>query len=571
MDIFKDLTLPKSARKTHQKQPLHSEFQRNLWRKSSYGLSLGQFSLILRPQNEPILEFDMKKDRLISLTRVLAVAFLLFSAAAAHAQEEATFSGTIDSLWSNPNNWAEGIKPNENVTHVTINADVLVDENVTIQNLLNAAPCTLIVQSGKKLTVSASIVWNNGDFILEDEAQLVYDDPLQVTVKKKITAYDENNHFWDVIASPIVADIMPSIENGFLTDPETGYALYAFDEASRSFLNFKETPFPIVSGKGYLYSNALDTTLLFTGLTHGSGTSLAVGLDYHAANGNVAGCNLVGNPLPCNAYPDRSYYLIDDVSYRLAPVAFSSATEVKPCTGIFVKADEANETVAFSRDNGLQSAHNRGYIEISVAKSNAQSNILDQAILSFNPDDNLRKMVFDLDFPRVYFSEGNNEMAILSIDSVDALPLKFKVAENGSYTLRFEPKGLDLNFLRLIDNLNGNTIDLLATPNYTFNATANDYSSRFRLIFDPHYGVEEQDPSTGSGAFAYYADGEIVIFADLCDASLQVCDMTGRIVLTETINSRNGTSTVPTRLISGVYVLRLVTGGSTRVQKIIIR
>lgn len=511
----------------------------------------------------------MQKGRILSFTRVFAVAFFLLSAAFANAQEVATFIGTIDSLWSNPNNWVESIKPNENVTNVTINADVLVDEDVTIQNLLNAAPCTLTVQSSKKLTVSASIVWNNGDFILENEAQLVYDNPLQVTVKKKIAAYNENQHLWEVIASPIVADITPSIENGFLTDPETGYALYAFYEASRSFLNFKETPFPIVNGKGYLYSNALDTTLLFTGLTHGSATPIAVGLDYHAANGNVAGCNLVGNPLPCNAYPDRSYYLIDDVSYRLTPIAFSSATEVKPCAGIFVKADEANETVAFSRDNSLQSAHNQGYIEISVAKSNAQNNILDQAILSFNPDDNLHKMVFDLDFPKVYFSEGNHEMAILSIDSVDALPLKFKAAENGSYTLRFEPKGLDLNFLRLIDNLNGSNIDLLATPNYTFSANASDYASRFKLIFDPHFGVEEHDPSIGSRAFAYYADGMIYINNVEAQnfASLQIVDLMGRVIVSHCGRTR----CVPTAgMTPGVYVLRLETQNGVRTQKIVI-
>ena len=315
----------------------------------------------------------------------------------------------------------------------------------------------------------------------------------------------------------------------------------------------------------------MDTTLLFTGLTHGSGISLAVELDYHAANGNVAGCNLVGNPLPCNAYPDRSYYLIDDASYRLAPVAFSSATEVKPCTGIFVKADEANETVTFSRDNGLQSAHNQGYIEISVAKSNAQNNILDQAILSFNPDDNLRKMVFDVDFPRVYFLEGNNELAIISIDSVDAMPLKFKAAENTSYTMKFEQKNLNLNYLHIIDNLSGNNIDLLATPTYTFTANTGDYASRFKLIFDPHYGVEEHDPSTGSGAFAYYDDGEIVISADASDATLQVCDMTGRIVLSETINSKDGSCTVSTKLIPGVYVLRLVQNNWVRTQKMVIQ
>ena len=116
----------------------------------------------------------MKTGRFVSLTRNISVALFLFITTFANAQNEAVFLGSIDSLWSNPGNWAEGLKPNENVDYVTINKDVFVDEDVTIQNLHDAGSCTLTVQSGKKMTVLASIDWNNGDFILENASQLVY-------------------------------------------------------------------------------------------------------------------------------------------------------------------------------------------------------------------------------------------------------------------------------------------------------------------------------------------------------------------------------------------------------------
>ena len=53
----------------------------------------------------------------------------------------------------------------------------------------------------------------------------------------------------------------------------------------------------------------------------------------------------------------------------------------------------------------------------------------------------------------------------------------------------------------------GADIDLLATPNYTFEAKTSDYASRFKLVFDSN----KDDVSTASEVFAYISDGEIVV------------------------------------------------------------
>ena len=63
------------------------------------------------------------------------------------------------------------------------------------------------------------------------------------------------------------------------------------------------------------------------------------------------------------------------------------------------------------------------------------------------------------------------------------MPLNFKAARNGEYTLSFKVENVDLEYLHLIDNLAGNDIDLLVTPTYTFEAKTSDYASRFRLVF----------------------------------------------------------------------------------------
>lgn len=510
----------------------------------------------------------MKKHRFYSFNRILITAsVLLFGISLAQAQ---SFLGTSgDQLWSNPDNWLDGLKPNEESEQVLINADVIVDEDVVVRNLYDAVPCTLTIQSGKKLTVTSTIVWDKGgDFILDDNAQLVNDYPVQVTVKKSITAHEYSDHFWDVIASPVSNDIIPSTENGFLTDSLTRFVLYSYDEATHQFINYKDSPFPIVNGKGYLYANTFDTTLLFSGLTHGSATPFEVSLDY-TANGTFVGGNLVGNPLPCNAYTDRSYYVMYETGEMLIPISASSSTAVMPCMGIFAKADAANETIHFSRTSNAQLTHNQGYIEISATYSNSQNILLDKAIVSYNPEDNLSKFIYNGRFPRLFFTENDQDLAIISIDSLDVLPLRFKPVVDSTYTLRFETKELDIEYLHLIDNMTGANINLLTSPNYTFDATSNDYASRFKLVFNPNYDVEEYE----NEEFAYYLNGVIYLYGveTFRETSLQMVDMSGRIVLNEPITGRDGECTVSARLVPGVYVLRLVQGNKIRVQKMAVK
>lgn len=509
------------------------------------------------------------KNTFSTVKRIFLMAsFILLALTTAKAQVFSFNNTGGDHLWSNAENWADGVKPTVESAQVVVTADVIVDEDVCVFSLCDAVLCNLTVQTAKKLTISDNLVWDKGgDFILEDRAQLIYDNPVQVTVQKKIAAYDETKNQWNLIASPVQQDVMPSYDNGFLTDPATGYALIYYVEANHQWADFKDTEFPIVNGHGYLYANALDTTLLFEGLTYGSGVPHEIALDYHAANGGLAGCNFVGNPFACNAFADRSYYLLDEECNAIIPYAFSAATPLPPCAGLIVKANASNESVSFSREAPSPS-HNQGYIHFAVNLHSNPHNILDRAIVSFNEGDNLGKFAMYQETPLLYFTQDSKDLAILSIDSVDVMPMKFKAAEDGTFTLHVELEAAELSFLHLIDNMTGANIDLLATPTYTFNATTNDYASRFKLVFDPHFGIEEDGDSNGSGTFAYVTNGEIIINdVETCHGtSLQIIDMTGRVIVCSDV-ARNVSTT---GIAPGVYVLRFVTKAGVRTQKILI-
>ena len=97
------------------------------------------------------------------------------------------------------------------------------------------------------------------------------------------------------------------------------------------------------------------------------------------------------------------------------------------------------------------------------------------------------------------------------------------------------------NYLHLVDNLTGADIDLLQTPNYSFNALADDYESRFKLVFSES---EVNDP--GEDEF------------DITDDSLEILDVTGRVVATD----------LNTKLTPGVYILKNANNNKTK--KIII-
>lgn len=514
----------------------------------------------------------MKNTMLNIFRRFLFIVTLSMTMSSAYAQFEAkvyTFTGEgSNALWSNPDNWDGGYIPTTGdslysfVFIETTYADIIMDEDVTIDRLISSRN-NLALQEGKTLTVNDAIDWRGeGNVILEDGAQLVYGNSFPAIVQKRIKAYDADTHAWNLIASPIMEDVVPSIENGFLTENENGYALYTYNASSNQWVDFKNAPFTLQNGSSYLYTNALDTVLQFNGTVNGSAEPIEVGLSYYSAHGDMAGCNFIGNPLPCNALVDRSYYILNEDSNSLMAIALSSHTPIKPCTGLIVNAKEANETVAF-RHEMLEPSEQHGYIEITAAKSSAQDLVLDNAILSFNDGDDLGKIALFEGAPQVFFTKENKDLAILSIDSTNMQPLKFKVEENGTYTLHFELKDLNLSYLHLIDNITGGNIDLLATPDYTFSANTNNYTSRFKLVFDPHYGITEQE----NEEFAYYANGEIHLVMEAQNlSSMQVIDLTGRVIMKRDATDRVSTSGIA----PGVYILRLETPKGIRTQKIII-
>ena len=221
----------------------------------------------------------------------------------------------------------------------------------------------------------------------------------------------------------------------------------------------------------------------------------------------------------------------------------------------------SSDLVTFSKIVPETQGRNNGMLQVIVAQANTHGNAEeDKAIVSFNAGDALEKFVFNSDNAQLSIKQGGKDLAIACADKQGEMPLNFKAAKNGNYMLAVNTENIEMDYLHLVDNLIGNDIDLLATPNYTFGANTTDYASRFKLVFMP----KEDGASTSSATFGYYVDGRLVIPSIEGVQTLQVVDMLGRIVMNENVT---GSYDKQLNLTSGVYVVRL----NEQTQKIVVK
>ena len=458
--------------------------------------------------------------------------------------------------WNNPNHWSPSRVP-------TADDAVTIYYNVTIP-----ANC---VANANRINVT-----DNAVLTIADGGQLFCNSEVTATVQKNIAAHGPTvqDGGWNFIASPITYPGISPTDAGLITDnlgssatSETAtYDLYKFEEHpddGDEWRNYRNDLFNLDNAIGYLYANVNTITLNFTGTLRSCEYPAYVGLDYYAP-AELAGWNLLGNPFPCNAKittnSSSSCYKVSGGSI----VAATSAV-VGPCCGAMVKATydgdlakitPTTESVAFS------TGHQLNLFVANEMTTRGERSMIDNAIVSFNENSQLEKFVFFEDNAKLYIPQNGKDFAIAYSEGQGEMPVNFKATKNGTYTLTVNPEGVDLNYLHLIDNMTGMDVDLLQTPSYTFEASTRDYESRFKLVF-----AGASTDSATDESFAYY-DGSEWKVSNEGEATLQVVDVLGRIVKSESIN---GNFSLNLNQKAGVYMLRLINGENVKVQKVVVR
>ena len=457
-----------------------------------------------------------------------------------------------DGDWNIADNWHTGVVPTSGNVYVVAAANI---------------PNGYIAEAG-------NINLNNGGTLtIADGGQLVCSNNPYVTMKKHIDAADWNvgTSGWNFIATPTNA---LTINNTSHTNLIGGaeYDLYRFNQSATSaWENYKavdgnnEPLHPdfttLENGKGYLYARNASIDVLFMGNLANPNGTVDLAFDPNVT-GIEQGFNLVGNPFACNATVNRECYVIDG-----GYVKATTATTIAPCTGVMVKATPENQTVTFTKaPEAPAMTHAGNNIQITLAQTVAtrggnNTTTIDNAIVSFNEGDELGKFYFGDQNANLYIPQNGKEYAIVSSNGQGEMPVNFKAAVNGEYTINVNAENVEMDYLHLIDNITGVDIDMLATPSYTFSAKSDDYASRFRLVFSGNSVSEFED---GNDDFAFISNGKIISNGT---GTLQVIDMLGRIIISQDTERQISTN----EMNPGVYVLRLINGENMKTQKIVIR
>ena len=390
------------------------------------------------------------------------------------------------------------------------------------------------------------------------------------TYQLDIDGHESSGHDWYLIAPP-VAFVTPTEDNGFLTSTAENYDLYRFNQsADAEWENYKavdgeDNPLhpdftTLVNGKGYLYANANDVTLYFTGHPYKGDGVVALSYD---DNAKLAGYNLIGNPFNSTAYlaDKRDFYRMNEegsgVIINTNPDGGGNA--IAAFEGILVIAeDEDDNSVIFQTTEPATSTGNNNSmlnITVSQAKSNRGKAVtVDAARIRFGEGKQLPKFQLFENSTKLYIPQGDNDFAVVRGNAQGDMPLNFKAKELGTYTISFEGEEMDLNGIYLIDMLDEVEIDLSTEPSYTFIGSPADRSARFKIVF------KNNGNDSTSDIFAYQSGSDIVVSGE---GELQIFDVMGRMVARQNVN---GVQTI-NAMAHGVYIFKL----NEKTQKIIVK
>ena len=472
-----------------------------------------------------------------------------------------------DGDWSNSGNWTSQTVP-------PTDRRVVIAANCTVNGAYTSPNTTILKYNNMTISpegvLTANTLTNKGtaaNLTIQEGGQLYHNNAnVQATVLNSIDAFTNSNDGWNLIASPLVGNTNHVSIDNLLSNV---YDLYSYNEPNALWINQKEESnefTQLVPGHGYLYANSSNIDLGFAGKIKAANTTLQVPLVY-TEQSNLPGFNLIGNPYAHNVTSFSSSNVAEQGCYRLNGNSsdlmvseISEAYPLQPAEGFFVLATGENASVTFSPETKTRSeVKKNGGIALEIVENGS---IIDRLIVKTDDEDcDFAKLSLRKERTKIYVTRDKKELAIVGCNDNEQ-PINFKTNKNGTYTLNANIKDVEPDYLHLIDNLTGNNIDLLATPSYTFEAKTSDYASRFRLVFTPTDAENE-----GYANFAYMNNGSFIITNEGM-ATLQVIDMTGRILSNETIN---GNFTKPVQLSDGVYILRLISDNSVKSQKIVVK
>lgn len=361
-------------------------------------------------------------------------------------------------------------------------------------------------------------------------------------------------------------------------------------------LNLGYTNEPTLTpGKGYLLAIANETFLQ----SHGTLNRDAVSINLTNSPKNYYSCgfNLIGNPyqsyLDFDAFASAnngidSYTILDEdaggyVTYAATGSmnSRSASQHISMHQGFLVYTDGSVSEVTFTDDmrgieaNAGEDVSFRGnekasytLVNLIVTESDGKREIV--TVETGRPEQGgARKMMGLLNGKSQLYAhcDGESYSVLFATDEMHTVPVRFRTYQDDTFTLTWDVENGSLDELYLVDNITGQTIDMLTHSQYVFEGRTTDFSSRFKLVFGNGTVDEPAEGEVIEDIFAYQNEDNLMVTSE---GHFEMYDMSGRLV--QCVNLYNDFNTVALpRMSRGVYTLRLTNNTDTKVQKIVIR
>ncbi len=527
--------------------------------------------------------------------------------------------------WFDPNNWSDGIIPDETVD-ITLKAVVAPKVDAVISNTAEAKVNNLTIESGASLTlsegarftVSGNLATNNNVVI---ENSVLH--PTSVIILGSVTGEvtykwkDFTLVNWWQIAFPVNGVTQTEFETSF------GSGRYAVNRYVGKA--FTSNGWERVAGFANVYSDSynfdqvnqeLEGYSLYTanaGVLTYSGV-LNNNSDYTMVNMD-ARWHLVANPYP-------SYIDAEDLGFDLGGFLktiyirkgdnkvstynvlngqglLEGSRYIAPGQSIWLRTYRPTNDDVISISNSARTHLNGGYGLKS--SSNSSDDVLklklksvnneDETIIVFNNDGS--RFVTDYDSEKL-MNGGNNvniyslkeekNIAINSFTDLfdnDSIPLGYAVASGdlSEFTLKatningFMPD-VEVYLIDKGDKTNIITVDLRENPTYTFTPLVSQADDRFELKFVPSVttGVEELKSVSNNDVYIYTVKTKAIVkvtepVLQEVDRQIDVYDISGQLVKQVELNEIETTFSLPQA--NSIYIINVKAGGYSFQQKVV--
>jgi hypothetical protein len=343
----------------------------------------------------------------------------------------------------------------------------------------------------------------------------------------------------------------------------------------------------LTAGKGFALWGDLPTAS-FTGNLNAVNVGIGTTSVYAGADPDDKGWNLVGNPFASSINWDEITKPtgIDDAIYihvngstwatYIGGAGVNGGSEfIAPCQGFFVRAT-ANVTLtipASSRvhnntaffKNSDESVSDLVRLEISGNGYTDESvvRLKPEATAEFDGNWDAYKLFGSVaEAPQIY-TFGPTPLAINAFRELTTVPVGVRAGTSGTFTIAATEIN-DLQNVKLEDTKTGIMTDL-TSKSYTFNFTAGENESRFKLHFTA-LGVDEKE-TTSTNIYSYQQT-VYVNLADNTNGDIYIYNLAGQLVTAK--ESASGSVRIGLSS-TGVYMVKVVTQKETLTQKVVIR